>query len=202
MLDVTSLFGPEFTSQSLDLQGYSFNEAGKKKVAKTKFRNKIGFDVDYDLVTDIMANKGKFYYYKHNKKIVAVYPIRREDSTLIMGERFFADEVTEEVRNELDRKMTFFTAYLAGMTKDGKAVVDGEELPELGVKTGSYNWGMGLMFGFIYGMLFRSTMSSWAGFGVGFVLGIGIGACFTKHTYYFKTDDKPADGNAEPEVNT
>ena len=60
MIDVRSLFETEFTSSSLDLQGYSFNEAGKKKVAKTKFRNKIDFDVDYDLITDIMANKGKF----------------------------------------------------------------------------------------------------------------------------------------------
>ncbi len=188
MIDVRSLFETEFTSSSLDLQGYSFNEAGKKKVAKTKFRNKIDFDVDYDLITDIMANKGKFYFFKHNKKIIAVYPIRRDGGTYTMAERFFSQDVAENIRTELDRKMTFFTAYLATTVKDGKAIVDGTELPALGVKSGPFNWPMALLFGIIYGNIFRISMSSWAGFGVGFIMGIGIGSCFTKRTYYFKTD--------------
>lgn len=210
MLDVTTLFAPEYVSDSFELEGYSFHEAGKKKVAKTKFRNKIAFDVDYDLVTDIMANKGKFYYYMQGKEIVAVYPVRREGGTFSLAERFFSEDVDEKVRAELDKKMTFFVAYFASMTKNGKAVVDGVQLPELGVKTGSYNWMMALAFAMIYGFLFRTTLNSWAGLFVGVAIGIGMGTCFTKRTYYFKSDsetsgksvDNTDDSVAEPESGT
>ena len=102
----------EFTSSSLNVQGYSLVQIGKGTVKSEKFKERSEVNFDPERLLDALQNKGKVYAYKKKGIVKSLYVVRRTENRYSCNEIFYAPDIMDEPVKDL---MDAGTAYLPVM---------------------------------------------------------------------------------------
>lgn len=180
--------GKEFSSSSLNVQGYSIIEVSKSKASDEKFKNRCKFFFTPDHLVNAVENKGKVYAYMRKGEVKALYVINNSSGKLICEEYYYSDDIAgEPIADLMDCQVAFLMAdRIRYMKEEAAAVFKGTVLPKLIRKSGGYNWGFAIIFSMLYSTMFsqgfKNTALAFSGIG----FGIAMGACFAIPKYNFE----------------
>ena len=186
MKENTFIINKEFKTEELNIKGYDISSISKARALNENFKASCKFDFDPQHLADVIGNKGKVYTYRTKGGIVALYVVSREGNTYTCNETYHASDLSEDIIEKMDKQVAFLVAQSASVSKDGKAIFKGVDLPKLSSKTGKYNWLMGLAMCLSFGTMFCVAMKTPAGIGVGIAMGIAMGLCFTESFYFYE----------------
>lgn len=176
----------EFQKKIFYIQGYDICEAGKGKAASAKFRESVDLPVDWDLASSAIEQKGKVYYYRHKKEIKAVYIVRKTDSGFSCNDIYYASDLSDNLRDTMDKQVVFLIAERSNYLKEDKAFFKGQAIPKLIVKSKGFNWSMGACFALLYGVLFSNIFHNGSGWIIGAMFGLSTGLAMQEHIYSYE----------------
>ncbi len=177
----------EFSSSSLEVQGYSLIEVGKGKAKSENFREMSEVSFDPEKLLDALENKGNVYAYKKKGIVKALYIVRWSGNRYSCNECFYAPDIEDEpVKDLVDAQMAFLISHNSlNLSKDERPVFKNAVMPELKVKKGGFNWAMGAAFAALYGVIFSQSLGNMTGCLIGIPMGISMGLCLQNKTYHY-----------------
>ncbi|MBO4241972.1 MAG: hypothetical protein J5883_01685 [Clostridiales bacterium] len=183
----------EFTSSSLNVQGYSLVQIGKGTVKSEKFKERSEVNFDPERLLDALQNKGKVYAYKKKGIVKSLYVVRRTENRYSCNEIFYAPDIMDEpVKDLMDAQVAFLISHNSlSLSKDARAIFKNSVLPELKTKKKGFNWMMFFMFSALYGVMFSQAVGSPAGYIIGIMMGISMGLCLQDTTYHYDIGEAP-----------
>lgn len=188
-----------FSTEGLNVQGFSIIEVGKGKLKKRKLLSTADFTVDAEKLLKVLENSGKVYGYTRKGALKALYVVTADGHRYSCDEVYFSSEIEgEPVTDLMNQQVVFLMAQRASYHQDGSAVFQGAKVPKLTTKQGPYNWYWAVTFGLLYGVVFCTSLKSPAGIFVGFMFGLAMGFCFRSNKYEYVKD--PEDGEKESET--
>ncbi len=177
-----------FTAEELNITDYPIIEVGRKKAASEKFRSKADFDIDPARLTDAISRKGHVYaYLDKDKNVKAVYITTKSGEDFSCEERLLSPSIEDaDLVEKMDKQVRFLLAERATYYTKGKSYFLGNALPVLKKKSEGINWGMAIVFTILYTTCFWNPFKGAAAVSFGICMGISMGLCFAKHTYYYE----------------
>ncbi|HBZ78009.1 MAG TPA: hypothetical protein DEO39_04815 [Clostridiales bacterium] len=188
-----------FSTEGLNVQGFSIIEVSKGKLKKGKLLSTADFTVDAEKLLKVLENSGKVYGYTRKGALKALYVVTADGHRYSCDEVYFSSEIEgEPVTDLMNQQVVFLMAQRASYHKDGSAIFQGTKVPKLTTKQGTYNWYWAVTFALLYGVVFCTTLKSPAGIFAGAMMGLAMGFCFRSNKYEYVKD--PEDGEKESET--
>ena len=187
-----------FSTEGLNVQGFSIIEVSKGKVKKGKFLATADFTVDAEKLLKVLENSGKVYGYTRKGALKALYVVTADGHLYSSDEVYYSSEIEgEPVTDLMNQQVVFLMAQRASYHQDGSAVFQGAKVPKLTSKQGPYSWYWAITFAILYGTTFTITLKSPAGIFVGFMMGLAMGFCFRSSKYEYVKDPEDVENEAE-----
>ena len=187
-----------FSTEGLNVQGFSIIEVSKGKVKKGKLLATSDFTVDAEHILKVLENSGKVYGYTRKGALKALYVVTADGHLYSCDEVYFSSEIEgEPVTDLMNQQVVFLMAQRASYHQDGSAVFQGAKVPKLTSKQGPYSWYWAITFAILYGTTFTITLKSPAGIFVGFMMGLAMGFCFRSSKYEYVKDPEDVENEAE-----
>ena len=187
-----------FSTEGLNVQGFSIIEVSKGKVKKGKLLSTADFSVDAEHILKALENSGKVYGYTRKGALKALYVVTADGHLYSCDEVYFSSEIEgEPVTDLMNQQVVFLMAQRASYHQDGSAVFQGTKVPKLTSKQGPYSWYWAITFAILYGTTFTITLKSPAGIFVGFMMGLAMGFCFRSSKYEYVKDPEDVENEAE-----
>lgn len=187
-----------FSTEGLNVQGFSIIEVSKGKVKKGKLLATSDFTVDAEHILKVLENSGKVYGYTRKGALKALYVVTADGHLYSCDEVYFSSEIEgEPVTDLMNQQVVFLMAQRASYHQDGSAVFQGTKVPKLTSKQGPYSWYWAITFAILYGTTFTITLKSPAGIFVGFMMGLAMGFCFRSSKYEYVKDPEGVENEAE-----
>ena len=187
-----------FSTEGLNVQGFSIIEVSKGKVKKGKLLSTADFSVDAEHILKALENSGKVYGYTRKGALKALYVVTADGHRYSCDEVYFSSEIEgEPVTDLMNQQVVFLMAQRASYHQDGSAVFQGTKVPKLTSKQGPYSWYWAITFAILYGTTFTITLKSPAGIFVGFMMGLAMGFCFRSSKYEYVKDPEGVENEAE-----
>lgn len=184
-----------FLESDIAVEGYDINSVSKKKLSDEKFRSRCDFAPDWDNIVSLMDGKATVYSFKNTKRVKALYIVRKEEDRVVCDRLGMSTDVPEDMKEAIDKYMTFLTSKSAINEQKKIAIFDGFRVPALKSKT-KFNWGLFLLWVMVFGGAMGISLKN-----PGFIgCGIPLAFCISYKTYY-KYDDPDTviqlDGSAD-----
>ena len=187
-----------FSTEGLNVQGFSIIEVSKGKVKKGKLLSTADFSVDAEHLLKVLENSGKVYGYTRKGALKALYVVTADGHLYSSDEVYYSSEIEgEPVTDLMNQQVVFLMAQRASYHQDGSAVFQGTKVPKLTSKQGPYSWYWAITFAILYGTTFTITLKSPAGIFVGFMMGLAMGFCFRSSKYEYVKDPEDVENEAE-----
>lgn len=187
-----------FSTEGLNVQGFSIIEVSKGKVKKGKLLATADFTVDAEHLLKVLENSGKVYGYTRKGALKALYVVTADGHLYSCDEVYYSSEIEgEPVTDLMNQQVVFLMAQRASYHQDGSAVFQGTKVPKLTSKQGPYSWYWAITFAILYGTTFTITLKSPAGIFVGFMMGLAMGFCFRSSKYEYVKDPEGVENEAE-----
>ncbi len=187
-----------FSTEGLNVQGFSIIEVSKGKVKKGKLLSTADFSVDAEHILKVLENSGKVYGYTRKGALKALYVVTADGHLYSCDEVYYSSEIEgEPVTDLMNQQVVFLMAQRASYHQDGSAVFQGTKVPKLTSKQGPYSWYWAISFAILYGTTFTITLKSPAGIFVGFMMGLAMGFCFRSSKYEYVKDPEGVENEAE-----
>ena len=162
----------EFSSSSLEVQGYSLIEVGKGKAKSENFREMSEVSFDPEKLLDALEDRGNVYAYKKKGIVKALYIVRWSGNRYSCNECFYAPDIEDEpVKDLMDAQMAFLISHNSlNLSKDERPV---------------FKNAMGAAFAALYGVIFSQSLGNMTGYLIGIPMGISMGLCLQNKTYHY-----------------
>lgn len=189
-----------FLESDIAVQGYTLNSVSRKKLSDEKFRAGCDFNPDWDNIVSNMDTRTDVYSFTNNKRVKALYIIRKEDDRVVCDRACMSSGIPEDKKEALDKYMTFLASKTAINDRKKIAVFDGFRIPTLNSKT-KFNWGLFLLWVMAFGCPIWLTLKN-----PGFI-GCGIPLAFIlSYKTYYKYEDPDTviqlDGSSDTDTET
>ncbi|MBP5186946.1 MAG: hypothetical protein J6040_07815 [Clostridiales bacterium] len=186
----------ENKEKTLIESGYSIIEITARKLKKESFRARFGFQVDFEMLEDVLSSGGKVIGLGKvglvkDGPIEVVFTIRVSKDAYKCDNLLFSDKFPQEDREKITNSVKFDIARMALTANIHEVWFLGEKLPPLVREVGGPNYSMGICFALIYGTCFQVTLKNIGiTMAMAVVMGIAMSFCFRSVKYHFQGSNK------------